>query len=276
MPGDKSITHRAVMLNAIASGAAMTGAGLGADCLSTARLHARVPGGHRAPALAGRGHRRRPAPPPAQRGERRAGPSCWWRGPAPADSRRPADVLDAGNSGTTARLLSGVLAGQPFFSVLNGDASLRSRPMGRVVQPLRQMGARIEARREGTLLPWPSLPRRCAGRAWSSASPAPSSSPASCWPGSTPGDDGDRAAGRRPRPHRAPAARPGGANHRGGQRDLTLAVEGGASLRAVDVAVPGDVSSAAFWLVAATIHPDARVTVRDVRSIPDAPACWTS
>src|SRR5512139_3619714 len=60
--------------------------------------------------------------------------------------REPLDVIDCGNSGTTMRLLSGILSGNPFFSVLNGDDSLRQRPMGRVITPLRQMGASIAAR----------------------------------------------------------------------------------------------------------------------------------
>ncbi len=153
VPGDKSITHRAVMLNAIASGTAtVTGAGLGADCLSTtacmrslgATVRRRWPDGATGDDL--RRH-------PHSGEEERAGAVLLVEGAGAGGLTEPADVLDAGNSGTTARLLSGILAGQPFFSVLNGDASLRSRPMGRVVQPLRQMGARIEARREGTLLP---------------------------------------------------------------------------------------------------------------------------
>ena len=67
--------------------------------------------------------------------------------------REPADVIDAGNSGTTARLLTGILAGQPFFSVLTGDGSLRGRPMGRVIAPLGVMGAQVRGRAGSTLLP---------------------------------------------------------------------------------------------------------------------------
>ena len=67
--------------------------------------------------------------------------------------QEPNDVLDAGNSGTTMRLLAGVLAGQPFLSVLTGDRSLRSRPMDRVVAPLRLMGAAIQGRQGDTLAP---------------------------------------------------------------------------------------------------------------------------
>ena len=68
--------------------------------------------------------------------------------------QEPADILDAGNSGTSMRLLSGVLASQPFLSVLTGDSSLRSRPMGRVVQPLKQMGAQIMGRNGDSLAPF--------------------------------------------------------------------------------------------------------------------------
>src|SRR5690606_28689403 len=65
----------------------------------------------------------------------------------------PEDVLDCGNSGTTMRLLAGLLAGMPSLSVLTGDDSLRRRPMARVVQPLSRLGARITARAAGTLPP---------------------------------------------------------------------------------------------------------------------------
>ena len=67
--------------------------------------------------------------------------------------REPDNFLDAGNSGTTARLLLGVLAGQPFFSALTGDSSLRNRPMGRVTEPLKKMGALVDGRGNSTLLP---------------------------------------------------------------------------------------------------------------------------
>ena len=67
--------------------------------------------------------------------------------------REPADVLDCGNSGTTMRLMSGVLAGQPFHAVLTGDASLCGRPMARVTTPLREMGARINGRKDGRFAP---------------------------------------------------------------------------------------------------------------------------
>src|SRR5688500_989366 len=165
VPGDKSITHRAVMMNAIASGTAtVTGAGLGADCLSTAAcmralgatVRRRWPDGTLTDDL------RRD---PATGQDERADAILVVEGGGTRGLREPADVLDAGNSGTTARLLTGILAAQPFFTVLTGDASLRSRPMGRVVQPLRQLGARLAARQEDSLLPLVAMPATLRGAA---------------------------------------------------------------------------------------------------------------
>ncbi len=160
VPGDKSITHRAVMLNAIARGVAMvTGAGLGADCLSTAAcmralgatVQRRWPDG-----TLGDDLRRHPVTGAEARGgaELRVGVGI-------DGLHEPGDVLDAGNSGTTARL-----EWHPrravFFSVLTGDGSLRGRPMGRVVEPCvgwvpAWMGAAGERSSR-----WPSPQRSCA------------------------------------------------------------------------------------------------------------------
>ena len=81
------------------------------------------------------------------------GTSLQVRGAGLHGLAEPSDMLDCGNSGTTIRLMAGVLAGQPFHSVLTGDASLRTRPMARVVGPLREMGAHVDARAGGTLAP---------------------------------------------------------------------------------------------------------------------------
>ena len=110
-PGDKSISHRAAIFNAIADGEArIENYGPGADCLSTLRIM-RALGADIETESAG-------------------GSSVVVRA---RPLTEPADVLNAGNSGTTMRLVSGVLAGAPFMSVLTGDASLRSRPMGRII-----------------------------------------------------------------------------------------------------------------------------------------------
>jgi len=123
VPGDKSISHRALMLGAIASGTTcVTGFLEGEDCLATLRavtsLGARV--------------------------ERPAAGEVRVEGVGLAGLRAPATVLDMGNAGTAMRLFMGLLAGQSFDSELVGDASLMRRPMERVARPLREMGARVE------------------------------------------------------------------------------------------------------------------------------------
>src|SRR3990172_13072329 len=124
-PGDKSISHRAALFNAIAVGESVVDNFLrGADCLATLNCL------------------------------RRLGVEWRWRddgmlhikGAGKGGLREPGTVLDCRNSGTSIRLLTGLLAAQPFFSVLTGDTSLRSRPMSRIVNPLRQMGAQIWGR----------------------------------------------------------------------------------------------------------------------------------
>ncbi|MGI6037872.1 MAG: 3-phosphoshikimate 1-carboxyvinyltransferase [Limnochordia bacterium] len=129
VPGDKSLSHRAAILGALAVGQTKIEGFLpSADCLSTLAclnaLGTKIVGD------------------PAQgliiTGGR-------WR--------EPETILDAGNSGTTLRLLAGALAGFDFFSILDGDASLRGRPMSRIVQPLRQMGATIDGRDGGSKAP---------------------------------------------------------------------------------------------------------------------------
>lgn len=125
VPGDKSLTHRALMLAAAAHGESrLSGLLAGADCQATAEILTAL--GTRIPQL------------PADGGEitvRSAGLGAW---------REPDAVLDCGNSGTTARLMAGLLAGRPFCATLTGDESLRSRPMRRITDPLQSMGARIE------------------------------------------------------------------------------------------------------------------------------------
>ena len=132
MPGDKSISHRSLILNAIAQGDALVqGLSGGEDVISTMRC------------LQAMGVSIEPADAPGSYKIRGRGPEL----------EEASDILDAGNSGTSMRLLSGILASQPFVSVITGDGSLRSRPMQRIVQPLKQMGAQIMGRRNDSLAP---------------------------------------------------------------------------------------------------------------------------
>jgi 3-phosphoshikimate 1-carboxyvinyltransferase len=131
LPGDKSISHRALLFAALATGrSTLTNLATGDDVLATrAALDALGVGirtGAEAVTVSG------------------TGLGGW---------REPEMVLDCGNSGTTMRVLSGALAGRPFLSVLTGDSSLRQRPMRRVSEPLRAMGARVDGRADGAFAP---------------------------------------------------------------------------------------------------------------------------
>ena len=240
VPGDKSVSHRSLILNAIAAGeATVTGLSDGADVRSTAAC------------LRAMGVGIEPLGEPG---------SFHVSGPG-ASLNEPSDMLDAGNSGTSMRLLSGLLAGQDFLAVLSGDGSLRSRPMGRVVQPLQQMGAEIMGRSGNTLAPLAI--RGGSLRSIEYEMPVASAQVKSCLMLA-----GLSAAGptvlHQPalsRDHTERMMTAMGARVETDGLALTLHPT---ELQAVDVAVPGDISSAAFWMVAGLIHPNARVTITGV------------
>ncbi|MCL5025892.1 MAG: 3-phosphoshikimate 1-carboxyvinyltransferase, partial [Chloroflexi bacterium] len=182
--------------------------------------------------------------------------------------REPPDVLDAGNSGTTTRLLSGILAGQPFLSVITGDASLRRRPMDRIAQPLRRMGATVLARAGGR------LPLAISGGGLQGieyALPVASAQVKSCILLA-----GLYAAGRttvvEPAPARDHTERMlramGVEVSREGNR---ISLAGGQQPQGIDIEVPGDVSSAAYFLVAGAVVPGSEVLVENVGVNPTRP-----
>ncbi|MGZ4111285.1 MAG: 3-phosphoshikimate 1-carboxyvinyltransferase, partial [Tumebacillaceae bacterium] len=132
VPGDKSISHRAVMFGSLAEGETRVRGFLpGADCLSTVDCFRKL--GVQIDVLS-----------PTE---------LVVHGVGMNGLQEPTDLLDVGNSGTTARLMLGILAGQPFHATITGDSSIRRRPMARVSVPLRQMGAKIDGREEGRLAP---------------------------------------------------------------------------------------------------------------------------
>jgi len=135
LPGDKSISHRSVIFNSIAKGTAkVTNISLGQDCISTINIM-------------------RSMGVEVDINETDL-TTISIKGVGRTGLQEPEIVLDAGNSGTTMRLISGLLSAQPFFSVLTGDDSLRSRPMGRIITPLKQMGAHINGRDGNTKAPF--------------------------------------------------------------------------------------------------------------------------
>ena len=239
-PGDKSVSHRALLLNSIARGGArVTGLSSGADVLSTMAclrsLGVEIVPGETEGTVDVRG--------------------------LSGVLTEPEDVLDAGNSGTSMRLLSGLLAGQPFLSVLTGDGSLRSRPMARVVEPLKLMGARIMGRANDSRAPLAIRGGSLKGIDYTM--PVASAQVKSSVMLAALAADGTtllhQPALSRDHTERMVRAMGG----RVEEDALTLCIEPG-PLTAVDVRVPGDISSAAFWIVAAVCHPDARITVSGV------------
>lgn len=241
VPGDKSVSHRAALLGALADGVSEVQGFLEAeDCLRTltavqalgAEVTRKSPGHYR---IAGGGLR---------------------------GLSEPADVVDCGNSGTTARLLSGVLAGQPFWTLMTGDASLRRRPMGRIAEPLRRMGATLVGRADGTRLPL-AVRGSATPKAIEYATPVASAQIKSAVLLAGLGADGPVTVVE-PAPsrdHSERMLRRFGARVATAERRVTLTP---GPLRATSVVVPGDISSAAFLLVAGAIVGEGAVTLHRV------------
>ncbi len=174
-----------------------------------------------------------------------------------------ANILDAGNSGTTMRLMAGVLAGQPFFSVLTGDDSLRSRPMGRIAEPLRAMGAHIWGRKNDTLAPLAIRGGNLQGINY--RMPVASAQVKSSILLAGLFARGDTVVEERAptRDHTEVMLREMGVQVETSGRSVALHPPSW-PLPAVDFEVPADLSSGAFFLVAAAIHPNARIEVANV------------
>jgi 3-phosphoshikimate 1-carboxyvinyltransferase len=239
VPGDKSIAHRYALLAALAEGrSTITHFAPGADCRSTLAC------------LRGLG---------VEVAEGTDG-TVTLLGRGFGQLRSPAAPLDAGNSGTTMRLLAGVLAGHSFSSTLFGDASLSRRPMRRVIAPLERMGARINALDGHPPLTIHGTHLR--GIAHEPETPSAQVKSAVLLAGLHAEGTTSVAEPAATRDHteRALAAFGGHAHING----LTVSVTGGQRLQGQNLSVPGDFSSAAFWLVAAAALPGSRVDIEDV------------
>ncbi|MXY44827.1 MAG: 3-phosphoshikimate 1-carboxyvinyltransferase [Dehalococcoidia bacterium] len=175
--------------------------------------------------------------------------------------QEPSDVLYAGNSGTTTRLVAGLLAGQPFLSVLTGDESLRSRPMGRIVDPLREMGAGFMGRNGDTLLPLSVRGGNLNAIEYDLKVASAQVKSAILIAGLY--ADG-RTVVRSPGQSRDHTERM--MRYMGADVDingLSVSVQT-SNLTATNVRVPGDISSAAFWMVAGAAHPNASIRLNNV------------
>jgi 3-phosphoshikimate 1-carboxyvinyltransferase len=244
VPGDKSISHRAVMFNAIAEGTAhITHFLPGADCLSTIACF-------RAMGVQIDHH----------------GDTVTVHGVGLRGLREPSDVLDCGNSGTTLRLLTGLLAGQAGkYAVLTGDASLRSRPQRRIIDPLRALGAQLDGRNNGALAPLSVRGATIHGGAYELPI-ASAQVKSALLLAALSGDDVLTLTGRTDgRDHTELMLAGMGIDIRTNGSTVTLSPPAHPVFPyALSLRVPGDPSSAAFWWVAAAIHPNAEITTTGV------------
>jgi len=243
-PGDKSISHRAAILNSLADGTAkVTNFAPGADCASTVSCLRGL--GVKITSVSGNP------------------PTIKVQGVGVKGFTEPDTVLDAGNSGTTMRLLTGLLAGQAFFAVITGDASLCSRPMGRVIHPLRLMGGRIYGRNRDTLAPLAIKGQELRGLDYTLPVASAQIKSAMLIAGLFSQQKGRTVV-------REPAASRDHTERMLQAMGVKVTVDGpvvtlmppAAPPKVIDVSVPGDISSAAYWLVLGAIHPNARIRVK--------------
>lgn len=240
VPGDKSISHRAVMFGALAEGTTTIHGFLkGADCLSTI-------GCFQAMGI------------DIEEKE----DTIYVHGKGLRGLQAPDGVLDVGNSGTTTRLISGILAGQNFTSELSGDASLNTRPMKRIIAPLSMMGADITSKNGDGC-----APLLIHGRPLSAIhydSPVASAQVKSCVLLAGLYTDGETSVTEPAlsRDHTERMLRSFGADIRTEGRTCTITPP--KTLHGQHIEVPGDISSAAFFIAAACITPDSDVLIQNV------------
>ena len=242
LPGDKSISHRYAMLAAIAEGKTrLDNFSTGADCASTLgcvkALGVEVERSENTIVIHGQGSK----------------------------LRTPTSPLDCGNSGSTMRMLSGILAGQEFTSELTGDESLSRRPMARIIAPLEMMGAKITAQSGGRPPLWVNGGNLKAIRY---DMPVASAQVKSCllFAGLFATGETVVVEPMRTRDHSELALRAFGAELK--QQGNEARIAGAQKLRAIEAAIPGDISSAAFFLCAAGLFPESQLAIEDLSMNP--------
>ena len=244
LPGDKSISHRAVILNGLAEGKArIDNFSPGEDCLATIKCLEKL------------GVK-------IVRSGLKNFPTLFVSGMGEGGLKEAADVLDAMNSGTTIRLLGGLLSSQPFMSIITGDYSLRSRPMRRLIEPLRLMGAEIWGREMDSFAPLVIKGRKLKGIEYTLPVPSAQVKSAILLAGLF--AEGSTIL-HQPIPSRDHTERllkqMGVSVENDGNSVSIMPLNG--PLHALDLRVPGDISSAAYFLVAGAIHPHAKIVVKD-------------
>ncbi len=236
VPGDKSISHRAVMLGALADGTTRINGFLrGADCLSTIdcfrKMGIKIEESNDTVTVYGKGLH---------------------------GLSTPSETLYTGNSGTTTRLLCGILAGQPFDTTITGDASICKRPMGRVTKPLELMGADIENEYCPLIIHGKKLHGIEYDMPVASAQVKTAIILAGLYSeGETVINEKEKS-----RDHTELMLKAMGANIK--VDGLTIRVNKTESLKPQNITVPGDISSAAFFMVLGTIMPESKITIKNV------------
>ncbi|CAM4106425.1 3-phosphoshikimate 1-carboxyvinyltransferase [Bacillus manliponensis] len=240
IPGDKSISHRAVMFGAIAEGKTKISNFLeGEDCLSTIscfqKLGVTI---------------------------EQSGNDVTVYGRGIGGLIEPSDILDVGNSGTTIRLMLGVLANAPFYCTIIGDNSIGKRPMKRVTVPLREMGAKIDGREDGQFTPLSIRGGDVKGMHYDSPVASAQVKSAILLAGLQGEGVTSVTEPMKSRDHTERMLRAFGCDvHVDG---LTVSVKGGQTLSGTIVEVPGDISSAAFFLAAGAIVPNSKIVLKNV------------
>ncbi|BCB04526.1 3-phosphoshikimate 1-carboxyvinyltransferase [Bacillus sp. KH172YL63] len=240
VPGDKSISHRSIMFGSIAEGKTVIHNFLmGEDCLSTIscfrKLGVDIDVSEDEVVVHGKG---------------------WDH------LKEPKDILDVGNSGTTTRLIMGILAGRPFHSVLIGDDSIAKRPMNRVTIPLRQFGTNIDGRSEGNYTPLSVRGGNLKAIRYSLPVASAQVKSAILLAGLQAEGTTEIVEPEKTRNHTEKMiVEFGGSVEREGD---TIKVKGGQVFKGTDIYVPGDISSAAFFMVAAAIVPGSSVRLKNV------------
>ncbi|HEA46806.1 MAG TPA: 3-phosphoshikimate 1-carboxyvinyltransferase [bacterium] len=237
LPGDKSISHRAIILASLARGKTLvSGISRGEDVLNTARVFQSM-----GIEIKGVGSDSLTIPGKGLRG-----------------LSQPKDIIDCGNSGTTMRLLSGILAAQDFSSTITGDESLRKRPMDRVVEPLEKMGAKIE----GRFAPLKIEGKRLKAISYRTSISSAQVKSAILLAGLYASGKTEVTEPARSRDHTERMLKYLEADIE--VRDLTSNIMGGKELAAKPINIPGDISSASFFMVGAILLPGSHIKLSGV------------
>ncbi|MBM7623835.1 3-phosphoshikimate 1-carboxyvinyltransferase [Sporohalobacter salinus] len=241
VPGDKSISHRSVMLGSLAEGRTeVTGFLTGEDCLNTARAFQKM----------------------GVKIEGLGSEEMIIHGVGLNGLQEPESVLNLGNSGTSMRLMLGILAGQDFYTVVTGDESLSKRPMARVVDPLKERGAEIYGRDGGNLAPLTVIGQSLTNQRYES--PVASAQVKSCilLAGLYANGTTEVVEPAKSRDHTERMLKYFGADLK--IDGLKASVEGQPELKGQKIVVPSDISSASFFLVAALINQNAELVLENV------------